>query len=220
VTAPQAIVFDFDLTLVDSLTGFVESHATASRALGLPPPTLEAIGPTLGTPLPVVFLRLHGEDNAHLVEEYLRAYHQRADEVMTVFTHWLDGVPESLETLHARGIKLGIVSQKLRYRVEDVLNRDGVSHLFGAVIGGDDVEALKPDPGGLLLAVERLGATPRTSLYVGDTTIDAETARRANVDFIAVVSGFTGRDAFREYESIAVLNSVTELPSFLDVADS
>jgi phosphoglycolate phosphatase len=211
----KAIVFDFDLTLADSLLGFVESHATASRAIGLTPPSLEAIGPTLGTPLPEVFLRLHGAANADRTDEYLRVYHQRADEVMTGLTSWLDGAPETLRSLHARAMKLGIVSQKLRYRVEDVLHRDGMAGLFGAVIGGDDVEALKPDPAGLLLATERLGVAPGASLYIGDTTIDAETARRAGVGFVAVLSGFTDAEAFTEYAPLTVLNSVTELPDFL-----
>jgi phosphoglycolate phosphatase len=191
VSLPAAIVFDFDLTLVDSLDAFVECHAVASHAAGLQPPAAEAVGPTIGTPLPDVFVILHGAANLERREAYVQAYQAHADQVMTGLTYVIRGAPEALTALHAAGIRLGIVSQKLRYRVEDVLRHEGLLDLFDTVFGAEDVPDFKPDPRGLLLALERLDAAPGTSFYVGDTTIDAQTALNAGVGFIAVLTGFT-----------------------------
>ena len=212
---PDAIVFDFDLTLVNSLEGFVESHAAAAASLGLTPPARETIARTIGTPLPDVFRWLYGPEQESLLDAWLRAYQARADEVMTDLTVFLDGIPAALRKLHNAGIKLGIVSQKLRYRVEDVLRRAGQLQAFAVVLGGDDVPALKPDPAGLRLALERLAVSNERALYVGDTSIDADTAQRAGVPFIAVLTGYATAAELDAFKPAASLASVTALPAFL-----
>ncbi len=211
----RAIVFDFDLTLADSSRGFIECHNFAAERFGLTPPTPEAIAASIGTPLDLVFPRFYGQDNLALAEGYVAAYQEHADEVMTGLTVMLPGAPKAIRKLGGAGYKLGIVSQKLRYRVEDVLNRESLFECFGVVLGGDDIPAFKPDPRGLLMAVESLGATVSRAIYVGDTTIDAEAARRAELPFIAVLTGATAREAFTSYAPLQTLASVAELPSFL-----
>jgi phosphoglycolate phosphatase len=217
---PAAIIFDFDLTLVNSLEGFVECHAVAARAVGFTPPDWPTISRTIGTPLPDVFRLLYGYDKEEVLDVWLRAYQARADEVMTGLTVFLDGAEEAIQRLYAAGIPLGIVSQKLRYRVEDVLHRAGLLDRFAVLIGGDDVTALKPDPRGLLMAIEKLGAMLTTSLYVGDTGIDAETAFRAGVPFIAVMTGYATPDEFDPFKPVARIESVASLPDFLGVSES
>jgi phosphoglycolate phosphatase len=217
---PQAIVFDFDLTLVNSLDGFVESHVAAAHAVGFEPPPRAAIARTIGTPLPDVFRLLYGDGSVALLDTWLEAYQARADEVMTGLTVWLDGAEAAVRQLHDAGFALGIVSQKLRYRVDDVLDGAGLRDCFAVVLGGDDVAALKPDPRGLLTAIERLEAAPRSRLYVGDTAIDAETAFRAGVPFIAVLTGYAAADEFDAFYPVARLESVASLPGYLDMAES
>ena len=58
-------------------------------------------------------------------------------------------------------------------------------------MGGEDVKAPKPSPEGVLFALEHLGSTPEETLYIGDSTVDAETARNAGVDFAGVLNGMT-----------------------------
>lgn len=211
----QAIVFDFDLTLADSSRGFIECHNFAAARCELTPPSDNAIAASIGTPLELVFPRFYGQDKMTLAEAYVRAYQERADEVMTGLTVMLAGASEAVRKLGDKGYRLGIVSQKLRYRVEDVLRRESLLECFGVVLGGDDIPAFKPDPRGLLMAVERLDATTSSAVYVGDTTIDAEAARRAGLPFVAVLSGATAAEDFVSHAPLATLASVAELPSFL-----
>ena len=211
----EAIVFDFDLTLADSRPGFDECHRYAAERTGLPQPSAEATGRTIGTPLPIAFIDLYGAAEADKAEEYVKLYQARADDVMTGLTSMLPGAADALEALQDAGLRLAIVSQKLRFRVEDVLRREGLLGRFVTILGGEDVPAFKPDPRGILMALERLEATQSEAIYVGDTTIDAEAARNAGVGFVGLLSGFAQRDDFAEYKPLAVLSDVGELPEYL-----
>jgi phosphoglycolate phosphatase len=217
VSNPQlrAIVFDFDLTLCDSSQGFIACHCFAAERFGLTPPSPEAIAASIGTPLDLVFPRFYGAEHAGLAEAYIRAYQEHADEVMTGLTVMLDGAAEAVRSLRAAGYDLGIVSQKLRYRVEDVLRCESLLDCFGVVLGGDDIPAFKPDPRGIQTAIQRLGATAAGAIYVGDTLIDAEAAHRAGVRFIAVLTGVTSTEQFVPLQPGAILASVAELPNYL-----
>jgi phosphoglycolate phosphatase len=212
---PKAIVFDFDLTLVDSRAGIASCHAYAMRELALPEADRKVAEATamIGLPAQTVFATLFpGSDQA---EAYVSLYQVRADEIMTASTSLLPGARETIEALLAQSLRLGIVSTKLRARVEEFLQREGLFSSFETIIGPEDVPSYKPEPEGLILALERLGVPASEALYVGDTLIDAETARRAGVPFVAVLSGFVREEEFEGYSPLAFLPGVAELPGWL-----
>jgi phosphoglycolate phosphatase len=214
---PRAIVFDFDLTLADSRPGFVVSHHFAAAELGLPAPDRLAIAGTIGIPIERAVPALYPGLDEDLLRDYIRLYRNRADQVMVDLTSMLSGAVETVRALDEAGIALAIVSQKLRHLVEGVLQREAILDYFKVVLGGQDVPEYKPDPRGLLLGIERLEVPPGDALYVGDTTIDAETARQAGVPFLGVLTGVTSREEFASYPSEAVLDSVKDLPSILGI---
>jgi len=76
-------------------------------------------------------------------------------------------------------------------RVRTNIPRGSQRTLFDVIVGGEDVSEHKPAPQGIEQAMTALRLTPSETLYVGDTTIDAETAARAGVAFLAVLSGVT-----------------------------
>jgi len=80
-----------------------------------------------------------------------------------------------------------------------VFRRENLLRFFQVIVGGEDVSAHKPDPQGLLAAVDRLGSRHAATLYVGDSVTDAETAKRAAVPFVAVLSGATPIEHFNGY---------------------
>jgi phosphoglycolate phosphatase len=215
IETPRAVVFDFDLTLADSSAGFEASHTYAAERLGLTPAPLNAIRRSIGTPPHLAVPMLYGTAVDGRLDEYLEVYQARADEVMEPLTRILPGTRETLQRVGKAGIPFAIVSQKLRYRVEDVLRREGLLDAFACVLGGEDVPAFKPDPSGILLAVEHLGAAPQDALYVGDTTIDAEAAANAHVRFVAVLTGPTTREDFTVCETAAILESIAGFPELI-----
>jgi phosphoglycolate phosphatase len=89
--------------------------------------------------------------------------------------------------------------------------------LFYAVIGFYDVARAKPAPDALHAALARLGVGAERALYVGDHPVDAAAAARAGVEFAAVLTGPSQRDAFAEHTVRAFLGSIGDLPRLLDV---
>jgi phosphoglycolate phosphatase len=211
----DAVLFDFDYTLADSSSAVVECANTALRALGLPEASEHDICRTIGLAIPEALARLAGEENRHRVVEFRQHWRKRSDEIMIEWTRFFPYVPAALANLNQCSLSLGIVSTKFRQRIEAGLNREALSHYFDVVVGGEDVKAHKPDPEGLIEALKRLGVPSSRALYVGDSVTDAETAQRAGVAFLAVLSGKTGREEFAGYPVEAILDNVAGLPGLI-----
>ncbi|MCY3744043.1 MAG: HAD-IA family hydrolase [Candidatus Poribacteria bacterium] len=207
----QAIIFDFDYTLADSSEGVIECINFALDRLGLPLAGDAEIRKTIGLSLPDALVMLVGKEYIHHTDAFIRLFVERADEVITDMTELFDIVPETVAALQKLGIRLGIVTLKYRYRIESVLRREQLTDAFEVIIGFEDVSEQKPNPTGLLTAVERLECVRQNCFYVGDSVTDAKTAQQAHIDFIAVLSGVTPRAVFEDYDVYAVLKDVSEL---------
>ena len=116
-----------------------------------------------------------------------------------------------LRTLKERGAKIGIISTKYRFRIHDTLDQHLPADFLDIVVGGEDVSRAKPDPEGLLYAIRQLGVKKKRVLYIGDSTVDAETAQAAGVDFAGVTHGVTTADELAAYPHRRIMDSLTEL---------
>ena len=210
-----AVVFDFDYTLADSSRGAIECINFALAEMGLAPASAEACCRTIGLSLNETFLALAEHHQPDRCAEFYRLFVRRAEEVMADLTSLYESVPATIEALREQGLKLAIVSTKYRRRIHQVLEREALLHGFEVVIGGEDVEQHKPQPQGLFEAMERLECSPASVLYVGDSVVDAELAKRAEVPVVIVLSGVTPPNDFDVYEPLAMLKHVSELPHFL-----
>ena len=209
----QAIIFDFDYTLADSSEGVIECINFALDRLGLPLAADAEIRQTIGLPLPDTLAMLVAKEYTRYTDEFTRLFVERADEVMVDMTELFDIVPETVAALQKLGIQLGIVTLKYRYRIESILRRERLLDAFEVTIGAEDVSEHKPSPKGLLVALERLNCVRQNCVYIGDSKTDAETARRAGIAFIAVLSGVTPRSAFEDYDVYEILEDVSGLLS-------
>ena len=204
----QTIIFDFDYTLVDSARGTIDGVNFAFEKMGLPIASDDAVRQTIGLSLPDILTTLAGDAYAKDVDEFTRLFFQRADETMVALAEFYPGVPQTVKALRELGIQLAIVSQKTRRYIQPILEKENLLEPFGVIVGGGDA-AFKPDPEGLRLAVAQTGSVPANCLYVGDSVTDAETARRAGITFVAVLSGVTPRTAFESYNVYAILEDVS-----------
>jgi phosphoglycolate phosphatase len=208
----RAVIFDFDFTLVDSSRGFIDCHEYACRHLDLPAVSPAASMALIGTPLLEAFKLLFPAEHHPAADDYVKLWQMRADEVMTDLTEVFPDAPRTVAGLRRQGLRLGIVSQKLRRRIEAVLQRDGLAACFDVVIGGEDIPEFKPHPEGLQKALASLAVNPDEAMYVGDTVIDAQAAANAYVPFVAVLSGVTPVEAFLPFKPLAVLADIRGLP--------
>lgn len=208
----RTILFDFDYTLVDSARGTIDGVNYAFEEMGLPIASDDAVRRTIGLSLPDILPALAGDAHTRCVDEFTRLFYQRADETMVALAEFYTGVPQTVKALQKLGIRLAIVSQKRRRYIQPILEKENLLEPFDAIVGGGDA-AYKPDPEGLLLAVAQTGSTPANCCYVGDSVTDAETARRAGIAFVAVLSGVTPRTAFENYDVYTILEDVSGLLS-------
>lgn len=211
----RSVIFDFDYTLADSSQGAFECINFALRTMGLDHVSQEAACRTIGLSLSETFLTLGEHHEPRRCDEFHELFVQRADQVMVELTALYEAVPATVEALRQRGLKLGIVSTKYRRRINEVLKRERLLDQFDVVIGGDDVEHYKPHPQGLFEAINKLEISPESVVYVGDSQVDAELAKRAEVPLVVVLSGVTPQEHFDNYEPLALLENISHLPAFL-----
>ncbi|SMC56367.1 GNAT family N-acetyltransferase [Papillibacter cinnamivorans] len=210
----SALLFDFDFTLADASEGIFQSYEYGFSKMGLPLPARDAIRQTIGMTLPDGYTYLTGDTDPGHRSEFHDAFVAMADKVMVPNTRFLPGAAALLETLGQRKIPAGIVSTKYSHRIVDFLAGLGKSDLVGCVIGLEKVKAPKPDPDGIRLGISLLGAAGPV-LYVGDTTIDARAAQNAGVDFAAVLTGTTAREAFSAFPYVYIAEDLPSLSRWL-----
>ncbi|MFQ5508963.1 MAG: HAD family hydrolase [Leptospirillia bacterium] len=189
----RAAVFDLDGTLIDSTGPIVASTQAAISELGWEPVPPEVIVSHIGYKLEAIFPERTLEERRLLVDTIGKHY----DGICAEQTVLYPGMGELLTRLAAAEVPLGVVTSKRRRHTERILNALGVRQHFRVVLGSDDVARMKPDPEGLLTAVQTLDVAAGEALYVGDTRIDIQTARAAGVAVAGVAWGTDGPEALQ-----------------------
>jgi phosphoglycolate phosphatase len=197
--SPQAIIFDLDGTLLDTLTDLATAANHALTRFGYPTRPVEAYrrflgsgGATLMTrALPPGEAESLGEAGLRPIMEAMRAYYQEhaADATLPY-----PGIAELLATVRERAIQSGVLSNKPHAATLAVIRHFFGSHSFAAVQGHVPDMPLKPDPTSALAMAGTLGLAPSRILYVGDSDVDMFTARAAGMRAVGAAWGFRGAD--------------------------
>ena len=185
----RLIVFDLDGTLVDSRRDLAESANQLLEELGAAPQPEAAIVRMVGEGAAVLVRRALAAagvgESPGALERFLEIYSGR----LLNHTRPYDGIPEAV-SVACRHARLAVLTNKPTRPSEEILDGLAMRELFEDVIGGDGPWPRKPDPASLVALMERTGATPATTLLVGDSAIDHETARRASVRCCLAAYGF------------------------------
>lgn len=211
----KAIIFDFDYTLGNSTSGIVISANYALGKLGYEPRNTVDIKNTIGLTLKETFYALTSSVDLNEAAQFVEFFKQKADSVMVDNTELYAGVKEVLKKLKTKGYKTAIVTTKYHYRIDQILRKFDANELIDIIVGSDDVKIEKPNPEGLLWAIEHLDVKLEDVLYVGDSIVDAMTAENAKVDFAAVLTGTTTREDFDNYNSVYIGDNVSKVYEFI-----
>ena len=204
-------LFDFDYTLADSSRGIVTCFRNVLTHHGYTEVTDDDIKRTIGKTLEDSFSILTGVTDAGQLAGFKAEYRKEADTHMTVNTVLFLETKSVLTALKDSGARIGIISTKYRFRIKELLDQHFPEDFMDIIVGGEDVKAAKPSPEGLLLAIKRLHVSKAETLYIGDSTVDAETAQAAGVDFAGVTHGVTTAKELEKYPHRKIMNTLEEL---------
>jgi len=207
----KTYIFDFDYTLADATVGICDSVNYALTQMGLSPKRREEIRKTVGMTLGDIFFTLTGISDESSAETFNSHFMYNADRVVTNTTVLFPDTIDVLTKLKQKGCNTAVVTTKVRYRVEEIQSKFNMQELIDYTVGLEDVEAPKPSPEGLLKAIARFGNDKQTVLFIGDSLIDANTAKNANVDFAAVLTGTTTKQEFQALPHILIAENLTEI---------
>lgn len=204
-------LFDFDYTLADSSRGIVLCFQTVLRRHGYTEVTDEVVKRTIGKTLEDSFSILTGITDPARLATLRKEYGAEADVHMNVNTFLFEDALATLQTLKKQGARLGIISTKYRFRIQSFLQDKAPADLLDIIVGGEDVSQPKPHPEGVLYAIRQLNVSPKEVVYVGDSTVDAETAQAAGVAFAGVTNGVTTAEELGRYPHLKIMSALAEL---------
>ncbi len=208
----RGVVFDLDGTLIDSYEAITESLNAALEAEGLEPLGVEQVRGMVGLGLETLIARAMGEAR---VESGVRRFRERYDRICVTRTSLLPDVAETLDTLHRRGYRMAVASNKPSQFGWRLLEGLHVRKYLDTVLGPDVVSNKKPHPEMIHRAMEAMGVSPGETLYVGDMEIDVETARAAGVPVIVVPTGSRTEAALERCGADGLIRSFKELLGLL-----
>jgi phosphoglycolate phosphatase len=187
---PAALVFDLDGTLIDSRRDITTAINRMRAGLGLPPLALEQVITMVGEGARLLVERALGPGfGPDAIDRALESYLADYWDVCLETTRAYPGVDVMLAELAGR-YPLALLSNKGEALSRRILDGLGLTAHFREILGGDSLPTRKPDPAGLRLLAGRLGVPVERLLLVGDTWVDAETARNAGAPFALVEWGF------------------------------
>ncbi|MGN0556694.1 MAG: HAD family hydrolase [Acutalibacteraceae bacterium] len=212
----DAVLFDLDGTLLNTIADLANASNFMLRRFGYPEHSVESYKYKVGNGMRRLMERALPEDHRSKAEI------ERALGVFMAYysAHSLDetapygGIPELLEELRRRGVRLAVVTNKAQPAAEQVL-RTLLPGCFDVIAGQRDGVPTKPDPTLTLNVMQRLGVSPQHCAFVGDSGVDMQTAANCGAFAVGVLWGFRTREELEENGANAVIHAPNELINLL-----
>lgn len=216
------VMFDLDGTLVETAPEILDAVNDALRRFGLPEVNQQQVDDWIGHGtlelLVKALAQVTGVEAAvvrssALLGQILPVYNLAYNARCGTRSHLYPQVLETLVALRERGVKLAVVTNKEGRYTQVVLDVHGLTGLFDLVISGDTFPTKKPDPAGVAHAFAQFGVTPGRALFVGDSSIDAATARAAGVPVWLLPYGY---NMGQNVQSCAPDRVIADISTLLD----
>ena len=185
------IIFDLDGTLVDSRLDLAGAVNATRRHMGMEALANEQVYTYVGNGAPMLVRRALGEGatepQVQEALEFFLEYYREHDLDHTVL---YPGVKESLDRLRGAGKRMAVLTNKPVRMSRHIVEGLGVGEHFFRVYGGNSFDFKKPHPIGVEALIAEAGATRESTLMVGDSSVDVQTARNAGIACCGVTYGF------------------------------
>ncbi|KMJ58958.1 pyrophosphatase [Bacillus sp. LL01] len=203
----NTVLFDLDGTLIDTNNLIIESFLHTLDHYYPEQYGREEVLTFLGPPLYDTFVKMDETKVDEMITHYRDFNMSKHDELVTEF----EGVYETVKLLHEKGLKLGIVTTKMRQTVVMGLKLTGLDQFFDVVVCLDDVTNAKPDPEPIHLALQQLGSTPDEAIMVGDNYHDILAGKNAGTKTAAVSWTIKGVEYLQSFDPDYMLTHMEDL---------
>lgn len=210
----QAVLLDLDGTLLDTIPDLAEAVNAMLADLNVKPLPVEQIASYVGKGARVLIQRVlrHAlpAENAdpHVQEQAMQSWRRRYHQVNGDGARLYPGTREGLDMFRRAGAKLGVVTNKPGEFTLPLLRKTGLASYFDVVVSGDTCSEKKPHPMPVLHACSQLAVPPGNTLFIGDSVNDAQAARAAGMDVLAVPYGYNEGKDVRELDVDAIVTSI------------
>ena len=204
----KAVLFDLDLTLIDSLKAIVNSikHVLDLHGYSI---QKEEIAKLVGkASLEEQFQALVPSLSDDEVDEYVNCYRQHYLAHHIENTKLYPHVKETLQNLKSLDFKLGVVTGKYKKPTLEALNYFQLTPLLNVIVSSYDVKKHKPAPDVIFEAARRLGVNASECVFVGDSPADVEAGKRAGCFTIALSRNRVSRRQLEEVEPDVLLDDL------------
>ncbi|MGD9334600.1 MAG: HAD family hydrolase [Desulfobacterales bacterium] len=209
----KAVLFDLDGTLIDTVYDIGDAANRVLSNRGLPTHSISTYRLFIGEGVRMLLTRALPEESRtqDLITACLKEFIEDYRYNYNVKTNLYDGIPELLDILKLRGLKLAILSNN-----PDPITKDRVAFFlsewnFDVVLGQHDSIPRKPDPQGALKVAQRLAIPPSNFIYLGDTAIDMKTAGSAGMFPVGALWGFRSLAELKENGARALIEAPIQL---------
>ena len=211
----QAVLFDMDGTLLDTLEDLCDSTNHALVQMGYPKRDIEEIRRFIGNGAEKQIRRAVPEGTSEeKIMETLAAFRAYYQDHCQIKTKVYDGLLDMLSELKAKGVKTAVVSNKPDAAVKK-LSREYFGDRLDYAIGPSDGVRCKPYPDMAEEALKALGAAKEDAVFVGDSEVDVQTGLNAGLDVIAVSWGFRSREVVIEAGAKMIADDARQLEQFI-----
>lgn len=208
----NVLLFDLDGTLVDSAPAIAQALSEISVRRGGNQFDIDQVRQLISSGVETLVSTTVGSAGTRLAND-IADFRAVLRQLIAESTWLYPGVVSALAALSGTDFTLAVVTNKPEGMSRQLLQGLGIDRYFLAVVGGDTVATLKPDPAPVLHALHLLGSTARHAIFIGDSAADAAAAAALSIPFIlhtggydpAGCAGFPVSGSFHKYTELSGL---------------
>lgn len=211
----KLVIFDLDGTLLNTINDLGICCNYALEKLGYPTHALSAYPFMVGNGVRTLVERARPNATPEEVDKIVKVFKEYYNEHNTDTSKPYDDIYELLKTLTEKGVAVAVASNKYQEAVTHIINHFFPDIPFVAVEGQIEGRRIKPDPS-IVFSILNKYPTPKSDvLYVGDSAVDIETAKRACIENVGVTWGFSPVSHLRKAYADHIVSSPSEILNFI-----
>lgn len=207
----KAVIFDMDGTILNTLEDLKNATNYSLRQFGMPERSLEEVRMFVGNGIRKLVERAvpagtSEEKIAQVFDVFLEYYEIHSADNTSPYP----GILELVEKLKKSGIKTAVSTNKADVPAQE-LGREYFNGIFDLIVGQQDGLKVKPAPDSVNKILSILDIQKKDAIYIGDSDVDAQTAKNSGLDFIGVSWGFRGREFLEKNGAKNIVDNANEI---------